>query len=147
MGRTAHDNALIIWYNICVSFRVGETIHSSRRKNSGKGYRTMTRGIAFTAQRSISQLRLILPLYPVKSIIQKTKRSLSFFRDGLRLFARYYERRRMGAIVHMGACSPICMYYGQTIARQRDMSMKRSGMRMAPHLTVFRPECGVVSCE
>jgi hypothetical protein len=86
-----------ILYNNYVSFRVRVTIpffgKNQRRGVDG----IMAKGYAFTAQHSTAQhstaqhstaqLRLILPVYPVKSKTQKTRRILFFSRDGVRLFA------------------------------------------------------------
>ena len=48
-------------------------------------------------------------------------------------FARFYKRCTGRTKSAMGACSQSADFRTGCIARQRDMSMKRSVMRMAPH--------------
>ena len=50
--------------------------------------------------------------------------------------ARFYERGRMRAKEHTGACSQVCSICEQTIARQRDTNILRQ-QNMSPLALVF----------
>ena len=65
-------------------------------------------------QQSVTVLRILQSIYKLE-------------------FARFYKRCTGRTKSAMGACSQSADFRTGCIARQRDMSMKRSVMRMAPH--------------